>query len=393
MVAREKFNLCLTKTAEEDDLFKVYTMISFESSFDITKIDKIPKIKRPTKTPPLLDEIIHILEITCHPAQPEVMARAVLIKDSNTSLSSQKSKQRKENIPCHEAALNILHTLSNLRNITKGSYSGSTMDLSSAAGDGTKSSSTSIGSRPSKKTTDSKRLSPMSRFYDECLHYLTAYGNHNDIVAFLVKHNQLLTALKYCIYQLVDSDIFVHTVFMPYIKQGRADTVINHMIDMDETLLIWKVYIIPLCRHLERMGFLNCLYHLQILFKDPVRASMTCVKFYTMNCSTYTELQANSFHLVNAQRHLQVELELCQWEEIKVNGSVRTDGQAGTSTSAEDEAEQEKQRTLLMKMDSRTLNSHINTIWRQMEVTKFLAKCEQDGRETIKLLPKVHIIL
>lgn len=327
--------------------------------------------------------------MTCHPAQPEVMARAVLIQISNTSLASQKSKQRKENIPCHEAALSVLNTLSNLKHITLGSYGGSTPDLSGGASDIGKSSG-SLSSRPSSssKITNSKRLSPNSRYYDECLYYLTAYGNHNDIVAFLVKHDQLLTALQYCIYQNADADIFVHTIFMPYIKRGRANIIINFMIDMDETLLIWKVYIIPLCRHLERSGFLNCLYHLQILFKDPVRASMTCVKFYTMNCLTYTELQANSFHLVNAQRHLQVELELCQWEEIKVNGAVRADGQPVSDELTG--GDQEKQRSLLMKMDSRTLNSHINTVWRQMEVTKFLAKCESDGRDTIKLLPKVY---
>lgn len=69
---------------------------------------------------------------------------------------------------------------------------------------------------------------------------------------------------------------------------------------------------------------------------------------------------------------MQTELELCQWEEISVTTKMTEDVQS-----------------ILMKMDSRILNSHINTIWRQIEVTKFLAKCEQDGRETVALLPKI----
>lgn len=401
--AREKFAHCLSKTGTDDDLFKILTIVSYESNFDVNKLEDLPKIKRPLKSPPLLNEIVHILEETCHPTQPDVMLRANQIIDSNTSLTSSKSKHR-DTIPCHEPALNILHTLSNLRQITQGSYGSAAEDLnvnnSSTASHSliVPTSSTSFSTstqsltnrqnvKLSTGTLDVKRLTPSSRFYDECLYYLTVYGNHNDIVAFLVKHDQILTALKYCIYQTVDSDIFIHTLFVPHLRRGRASSTIAYMIELDESLFVWKPYIIPLCRYLERKGFLNCLYHLQILFKDPIRASMTCVKFYAKDCRCYMDLQVNSFHLINAQKHLQAELELCQWEEIKRSaGSTATAAATSTSQSGD---QLDQQHTLLMKMDSRTLNSHINTVWRQMEVTKFLAKCEQDGRDTVKLLPKV----
>lgn len=113
---------------------------------------------------------------------------------------------------------------------------------------------------------------------------------------------------------------------------------------------------------------------MQILLKDPVRASMTCVLFYSMNCTNFTELANNSLHLMNAQKHLQTELELCQWEEIKIE-NLKFDNET----------------SLLMKMDSKSLNNHINTILRQIEVAKFLAACEKDEKNVFQILSKIFI--
>lgn len=307
------------------------------------------KIKRPAKSPPLLDEIMQILELTCHSHQPEVIARASIIKDSNTSLASNRSKKR-EQFSLHEPALNVMHTLLTLRNVTRGVYAGSRNGKNAA-----------------------NKLTKSTRFYDECLYYLTRYGSHNNILTFLIRNEQLVTALKYFLHQNVDADSFINVVFLPFLRGGKVDVIIKQLMHMDETLLVWKEVIIKTCCYLEHKGLLNSLYHMQILLKDPVRASMTCVKFYSMNCATYEELQSNSFHLMNAQKHLQTELELCQWEEIP---------SAPTTQPADDT------QSILMKMDSRTLNSHINTIWRQLEVTKFLANCEQSGCDTVALLTK-----
>lgn len=251
----------------------------------------------------------------------------------------------------------MMHTLSNLKNVTRGIYDGSRSDKNVS---------------PQKKTEPTEPTIPHSRFYDECLYYLTRYGSHSSILTFLIRNDQLATALKYFRYQHVDVDVFINAIFLPFLKSGKVDHIINLLMAMDDTLLMWKNVIIKTCCFLEHRGLLNSLYHLQILLKDPVRASMTCVKFYSMNCSSYTELQSNSFHLRNAQKHLQTELELCQWEEIPAASVAEV-----------------KVQSILMKMDSRTLNSHINTIWRQIEVTKFLAKCEESGCDTVALLMKI----
>ena len=41
-------------------------------------------------------------------------------------------------------------------------------------------------------------------------------------------------------------------------------------------------------------------------------------------------------------------------------------------------------------MDSKSLNQHINTICGQIEASKFLAQCEENGKETVSLIPKVR---
>lgn len=373
----------MTRTITDAQQFQIMKMVSYDNTFNLSKLNEYPIIRRPAKSSPLLNEIITILESTCRPTQANVLAKAALIKTSNTSLASTtRSLRKKETIPMHEPALNILHTLSNLKDISQGIY-----EQHNTTDNADDSSTMELRRR--------KKFTPNSRFYDESLYYLINFSSHIDIIEFLVRHNQLHTALKYFLYQSIDdADLFVHAVYLPHLKCGQVNVIIDIMLELDETLLIWKRFIIQTCRYLEKKSMLNSLYHLQMLLNDPVRASMTCVKFYSMGCTTFQNLLANSFHLVNAQRHLQTELELCQWEEIKV-APITDDGDGGSSSSVKSSstttttASIRDDRSLLMKMDSRTLNCHINTIWRQIEICKFLAKCEIDGRPTVALLPKV----
>lgn len=407
----------------DDDLFRIFACISYESQFSRTVPEDLPQIKRPEKSPPLLAKIVSILEATCHTTQPDVMVRAAIIRHSNASLLTSNPTGNATNIgtsswlprrgkpgdvPCHEPAMNILHTLANLRHIVAGTHESSDGIASSPNTSSTSSGqdihtssatgllSTSIGSIRSltpagttpPPTIDQKRLTPTSRFYDECLYYLNAYASHNDIVVFLERHRQTRTALKYIHYQSVDVGPFVHTLFMPHVQRGRAAAVVRHMCDMDETLLIWRKHIIAVCGHLERAGLLNSLYMLQLLFRDPVRASMTCVRFYERGATSYTDLQSQAFHLVTAERHLTKELDLCQWEEIRrVGTESTTDVQQRTGRQRSMASDTVEPRSVRMKWDSRTLNSHIGTIGRQLEITKFLANCELAGRE----LPRIGL--
>jgi len=123
------------------------------------------------------------------------------------------------------------------------------------------------------------------------------------------------------------------------------------------------------CRHLEQNQQLSSLYQLQLLLKDPIRASMTCVKFYALQCENFQKLHANAQHLMSAHMHLQGELDLSEWEHLQRQQGRRSSVASGASVRG---------ACFAMQMDARSLNGHINTIRRQLEVAKFLAKCESD---------------
>lgn len=324
-----------------------------------SEIETIPIIKRPIRSPPLLEEILKIIESTLiSTPQPETLARASIIRSSNSSLNSIRSK-RKETVVLHEPAVNIMNTLSNLKQVARGNY-------------------TELKSPKSKIYTQKKT----SRVFEETIHYISTYGSHGDIINFFIqKNDDLSSALKYFILQNVDNDIFIQHIFFKYLKSGRVPELIEQLFEIDDRLLIWKETLISTCRYLESKNLLNSLYQLQVLLKDPVRASMTCVKFYSMNCTNFRELNANAFHLNNANKHLQTELDLCQWENISVEKKRTHD-----------------QLSFLMQMDARTLNGHISTITKQIDISKFLARCETDycgtlQKQTEYVLKQVSLFL
>lgn len=212
------------------------------------------------------------------------------------------------------------------------------------------------------------------RFYEECMYYLISYGGHVNILEFFVRNNLLTSALRYIQIKCLDAKIFIQSIFLPHLKQGDIATVINEMMQMDTTLAMWKEYIIQTCLFLEVKKLYNSLYQMQVLLKDVVRAAMTCVRFYSMNCSNFTELNNNTTHLTNAQMHLHTE-----FEKFK----CVTDPKVTRRKSSD------RDKSLLMTMDLKLLNGHFNTISRQIEVVKYLAACEKSGKATLQLLPKV----
>lgn len=217
--AREKLSHCMQRISTDEINSKIINSIETDRS------ESIIIVKRPSKSPALLIEILKILELNSKKStQPDVMARASIILNSNKSLSSTDTKSR-EFVPVHEPALNILQTLSNLNKITSGNYGGE----------------------------DQEPIVIKSRFHEECLYYLTSYGSHSDIISFLVKYNQIVPALKYLIAQNVEPDIFINSIFLPYLRNGDIETIVGCMIDADDTLLIWKEYVIQVREFLDYM--------------------------------------------------------------------------------------------------------------------------------------------
>lgn len=362
--AREKFVHCLVRTTCDEDCRQILHFLTTDDQTvkNQNKIFNFKSTYRSPKVQPLLFEILAILETTCHPVSSNILQSAPSMSQSNRSLLSLKLN-KKEKYPVHEQAVNILHTLSNLKQISHGKYTVKTHRTLSL---------TSMENISSLFASDSEQHGLHSRFYTESIYYLVRYGRHIDILRFLIKYKQVTKALKYSLFLLIPADQFIQTIIMPYLKSGRLNVIIQQMIDMDGTLMIWKDYIIQICVMLEKRNLLNSLYQVQLLLKDTIRASMTCVRFYAINCTAYQDLRNNVYHLMNAEQHLKSELELCQWEEIK------------TQTKRTDE-----NQSFVMKMDPKSLNQHINTIWLQIDASKFLSNCEENGRETISLIPKV----
>ncbi|XP_064554719.1 zinc finger FYVE domain-containing protein 26 homolog isoform X1 [Drosophila montana] len=353
--AREKFAHCMTRLSTEEQNSCIYKDI-FGKEMALTESPNNPPMpkKRPQRGPALLQEILQLIATLpqTHP-QPETLQRASLIRNSNSSLASLFSRRREPYVvqtPLREPALNVINTLANLKYISKGQYGEPT--VRSGAED-----------------------NRQSRTFEESLHYVLTYGSHADILQFLMQRDELRVALRYWQHQQLVSELFIHHIFQVSLAGGRLPVLIGELqqLDPDSQLSAWRVPLLQTCRYLEQHQQLNSLYQLQLLLKDYVRASMTCVKFYPLDCDNFQKLHANAQHLISAHMHLQGELDLAQWEHLQ-----REQQQLAGSRRASAVSSNVGITCFAMQLDARSLNGHINTIRRQMELAKFLAQCERE---------------
>lgn len=255
-LAREKLVHCLIPTTCEEDRQQIIQFLT--SDEQTTKNQKPFNFKSTARSPkvqPLLSEILSILETTCHPLNSDVLHKA--------SPTSQSNRSKKETLPVHEPAVNILHTLSNLKQISHGIYSVKTHRTLGL---------TEIEDMNSLFGSDNEQHGLHSRFYTESIYYLVSYGRHIDVLRFLIKYKQMTKALKYALYLQIPTDQFIQTIIVPSLKSGRLNVIIQQMIDMDGSLMMWKDYIIQMCLMLEKRKLLNSLYQVQLLLKDTIRA-------------------------------------------------------------------------------------------------------------------------
>lgn len=302
--------------------------------------EKTFSYKRISRSLPLLHEVLESLETTA--------SKERSLEPLQSPFRSKASKK--------ESSKNVLNVMDNLRKIVVGDY-GSPIR------------------KPSDKFEWQSNWIINTSYYDESMFYLLNYGGNVEFLSFLIKNNLVQSALRYTLAQQVPQDLFIQYVFVPVVRMGRLSDFMSLIKKMDETLLIWKDYIIAACKHLERKRAFNCLYHMQILTGDLVRAATTCIKFYLEGSGSYTELHAKSHHLIEAKNHLQTELfklEKTELKKVEKQGNGRKDG-------------------LTLKWDLKTINTHINVITLQLEVSKYLAQCEAEGLPTIGLMPKVFM--
>lgn len=293
--------------------------------------------KRVSRSLPLLNEVLESLESTA--------SKERSLEPLQSPFRSRASKK--------ESSKNVLHIMDSLRKIVEGDYGPPIR-------------------KPLDKFEWQSSVIINTPYYDESMFYLLNYGGNVEFLHFLMKNNLVYSALRYSIAQQVPHELFIQYVFTPIVRMGRLSDFMALIKKTDETLMIWKDYIMAACKHLEQKRAFNCLYHMQILTGDFVRAAMTCIKFYLDGSGSYSELHTKSHHLLDAKNHLQTELEKTEWKKVE-------------------KQENGKKDELTLKWDLKTINAHINIISLQLEIAKYLAQCEADGFATIGLMPKVFM--
>ncbi|XP_029052519.1 uncharacterized protein LOC114880560 isoform X2 [Osmia bicornis bicornis] len=208
-------------------------------------------------------------------------------------------------------------------------------------------------------------------YYHESLYYLLTYGSYNSILEFFLKHEEFNKCLSFTLQNNLEADLFFNAVYLYCLRNGSVEKLQEAMINKDSSLLIWKKYLIHVCHSLEKKQYLNILYQLQLFMKDSIRAAMTCIRFYLSEISSYTDLCSRAHFLLDAQRHLESELQL---------DSLNRKRKKSTSSM------HSNQGILTMEMDPSEVDKHINTICRQMEITKFLGNCEKEERAPLQFL-------
>lgn len=303
--AREKFSHCLDKVVQEhsDDWVVLSYPEEGAKSRDDARSDSNPRRyerSRPIEDPPLLMEILQILE-------------NLGVRDYSRSKV--------------DSAQEVSNTLNNLKAICQGRYA------------------------TPRSTTDT------GMYYQESLYYLLMYGSVNSIIEFYVKQDEYEKCLAFLLENDIEPEMFFNAVYLRCLKIGNLEKMLDSMKQKDPSLMLWKKYLVFTCRNMEKKQLLHSLYHLQLFMKDYIRASMTCIRFYKSNASSYTDLCARKHLLVNAQQHLEAEL--------KVENLNR---------------KRKKSVGLTMEMEPTEIDKHMVTISRQLEVAKFLKTAEEEGR-------------
>ncbi|XP_031833615.2 zinc finger FYVE-type containing 26 spastizin [Nomia melanderi] len=208
-------------------------------------------------------------------------------------------------------------------------------------------------------------------YYYESLYYLLTYGSFNSILEFFLKHNEFSECLTFTLENDLEPDLFFNAIYLYCLKNGKTEKLHEAMKNKDSSLLIWKKYLIYICYNLEKKQYLHILYQLQLFMKDSIRAAMTCIRFYRDEVSNYTDLCVRGNFLLDAQKHLESELQI---ENLNRKRKKSTSSMHSN------------QGILTMEMEPPEIDKHINTICRQMEITKFLATCEKEGRAPVQFL-------
>ncbi|KAF7655467.1 hypothetical protein LDENG_00055630, partial [Lucifuga dentata] len=192
--------------------------------------------------------------------------------------------------------------------------------------------------------------------HQECLYYLNTYGTHLALVSFYMRHDCMMEAVTYLFNKDCPEEVFLEGVLQPSLECGRLGMLQGILVTLDPGLEVCSRHLIACCQLLQRRGFYHTLYQLQQFMMDHVRAAMTCIRFFTHGASSYLQLGEQQRWLVRAKEHLKTYL-----KEQQGRSAARKKSQVNSFRKM---------------MSSSDVSRHMNTIELQLEVTRFLHRCE-----------------
>lgn len=200
-LAREKFQKCFTP-------FEMPQELEASSSSGDNRL----------KDPPLLWEIVQILETKTTPISKKVLKK---MEDGKKFTASTLSLNQNVGFTMPiDPAICILNKLKNLDAIAAGNY------------------------YEEEEVEDHTLFLHKPRiqlvFYEECIFYLQKYGSSLSLLRFLIKHSDFSRALHYIIDNKIPPDVFVE-IYTMCLKDSIVDTLHAAMSTIDPSLEVWKV--------------------------------------------------------------------------------------------------------------------------------------------------------
>lgn len=212
-LAREKFQRCFMKTFDVSNELegsfsrRLRTISSSSSSSDIRQ-----------KDPPLLHEIIQILEGNTVPINKKVLKK---LETAKHITSSTFSLNQSFNFTLQsDPAICVLNKLKNLEAIVAGNLYEDNDD-----------------------DDDSGCFKPRINelFYKECIYYLQKYGSPFSLLQFYVRQRDYRGALNYVLDEKVIPEVFTE-IYMICLKEGVVNDLHACLREIDPSLDIWKVF-------------------------------------------------------------------------------------------------------------------------------------------------------
>lgn len=196
----------------------------------------------------------------------------------------------------------------------------------------------------------------------ESYYYLFLYGSHKDIIRFMCR-NLAWMAFRYILDQSVDFDDFLEAVILTPNEITEFDLVVL-MRGSDPGLEKWDPYLNKLCSIYEKKNVLATIYNLQAALGDDIRAGLTCIKFFSNNCSHYRCFLDQLHYLDNAEFHFKRDLK--KKHHLQLNTSL-------------------PKRSSKLVLDANRINLHLKTIALQKKISRFLASFEQ-GKNLLEIV-------